>query len=359
MATFESYENRWIKRFNLLDESKFTLYVNSFYFSIVVAFTVGYGDIYATNYREMVFIIGFLFIGIAVYSYSLSKMISLFEEIAKKDNYLREKENSVKEFCRNHNLPKGLYLEIKNFLLDNDSKQNSYFSHIKVVHDFREITEKLPGDLNQYIYYDVLKDKILTVPLFKGLINQKFFVFLCSLIEIRYINMNEVIFKPGDIAKEIFIVWSGSLTMYNSLILKDFEEYLFKKSPSFTIKKRKQKDDERKFYSIEKQKIMTFFNANDIFGENDVWKHDGMIRKFTIRANTDCVLFVLRKSDIKYLFELDSEFKLRLEQERLRKESVIKFILDLKTNNKSVIEEYQNFLKKKDRKIVEIVRFII
>lgn len=272
---------------------------------------MGYGDIYATNYNEMIFVILFLLVGIAVYSYALSKMISLFEEISQRENYLREKEHSVKEFCRNHNLSKGLYHQIRNYLLDNDSKKNNYYSYDKLAHDFRDLTINLPHDLNQQIYFDIFKEKLKEMPIFSDIKSEKFLIFLCSVIDIRYMNMNEVVYKPGDIAKEVFIVWKGTLIMYNSLVLKSFEEYCLKKSPSFTIKTN-YSNEERRLYSQERLKIMTYLTKFDIFGETDIWKSDGMTRKFTIKAKKDCALILLRKSDLKFLFEIEPRFKIKV-----------------------------------------------
>lgn len=238
-------------------------------------------------------------------------MISLFEEISTKDNFIREKENSVKEFCRNHSLPRSLYHEIRNYLLDNDSKQNSYFSYDKVVQDFRDLTQGLPFELNQKIYYDIFKHKLKLIPLFSEVKSEKFMVFLCSLIDIKYMNMNEIVYKPGDIAKEIYVVFKGEVIMYNSLLIKNFEEYCLKKIPSFTIKT-KRTNVERRLYSQEKSKVMTYFSLYDVFGENDIWKNDGMTRKFTVKAKLNSVLVMLRKSDIKFLFEIDPNFKKRV-----------------------------------------------
>jgi hypothetical protein len=292
---------------------------------------VGYGDIYATNYNEMIFVIIFLLVGIAIYSYSLSKMISLFEEITQKENFLREKEHSVKEFCRNHNLSKSLYHQIRNYLLDNDSKRNSYYSYDKLVHDFRELTLTLPNDLNQQIYFDVFKEKIKRMPLFNDVKNEKFLIFLCSIIDIRYLNMNEVVFKPGDLAKEIFIVWRGTLIMYNSLNLKNFEEYCLKKSPAFTVKSTSYSNEERRLYSQERLKIMTYLTKFDIIGETDIWKNDGMTRKFTVKAKKDCALILLRKPDIKFLFEIDPWFKLKVSYLKIKKKL---FLVGRRKNSK-------------------------
>ena len=228
--SIQNFDNSWIETVTKNNEHDFfTLYITSLYFTIATAFTVGYGDIAIDNNSEMLFVVIFLIVGLAIYSYCLSNLISLFELISKKDNFYREKENSIKEFCRNHNLEIHLYHEIRNYLIDNDTKTNSFYSYRRGLNDIKELTDFLPLEINKELYLNIFKEKLYKVHLFKDLNNEKFMIFLISLIDIKYFNFNDIIFKPADIAKEVYIVWKGKLALINSLGIKDYSEYEKKK----------------------------------------------------------------------------------------------------------------------------------
>lgn len=259
----------------------------------------------------MVFIIFFLIIGIAVYSYSLSKLIFLFEEISLKNNYLREKENKIIEFCRQHNLSKDLLKEIKNYLLDNQDVKYSFYSYKFTVSNFNELTECLPKAINKNLYFEVINSKLSNIPLIKGINDTSFLIYLCSLINLNYFNFNEVIYKPGDIAKEIFIVWKGKVVMKNTLKIKSYQEYLLKKTPFFAINKNRSKVIEN-YHSAEKQRIMTYFTKYNMFGENDIYKNDGMTRKFIVKTCKNSILISLKKCDLKLLLKKNVEFNQRV-----------------------------------------------
>ena len=350
------------------------MYLNALYFSIVTSFSVGYGDITVVNYGELVFINIFLIVGLAIYSFCLSNLISLFEIIAKKDNFFLEKENSIKDFCRNHKLPTSLYFEIKNYLIDNESKNNSFYASRNLMSTFNELTYSLPTKLNKEIYLkivkgnikvvldEIFKDKIYCSTLEKynkdfkfininnsktlrsnlikyntqaNIINDKilnnnntlyddsFLIIFSALSDFKFYTFNDVVYKPGEYANEIFIVWDGKLDLINSVNIKDYNDYILKKSPCFVINRNALMDSgninyesirnkARRLYSEEKKKIITRFCKYDVLGEEDTSKDDGLCRKFTLKAKKTCILICLKKKEIQILTNLNKNFKIKV-----------------------------------------------
>jgi hypothetical protein len=220
----------------------------------------------------------------------------------------------------------------------------------------KELTEYLPAKLYYELYVNNFKSQLLCFPFLKDA-SDKFYIVFISLFEIKLYNKNDIIYKPGDIAEEVFIIWKGKFCMINSLNFENYEKYHEKKtivSLNLHVKNKNHMSNKgmklRRKFREEQLKVMIHFRSKDIFGENDLKKQEGKIRKFTVRAEDDSVVIVIKKNDFKYLCEINDKFKKYFDDSSIKKESVIKMILNsyqflMKDfPNKSKLELYEQYL---------------
>lgn len=336
LGNLSAPSDSWLYPIGLYDADNFTKYLTSIYFAIVVSFTVGYGDITPVSYTEHIFVVFYLIIGVSLYSYTISNLTSLFGRLSAKDNYLQEKEIAIKIFSINHNLSDDLYQEIRDYLIDNDTKQSNFLFEKQLISNVNELTNYLPTNLYYELYVNNFKKQLKKLPLLEGC-DDKFYLAFISIFEIRLFNKNDIVFKPGDLADEVYIVWKGRFCMINSLNLESYDDYLYenKKNLYYTreknsiLSKRRLKNIyHRRKMQEELLKIMTYFNSKDMFGENDLKRSSGKVRKFTVKAKKDSVVIILYKNDIKYLCDLNPHFKKVFEDSQRKKEAVTKLIFD-------------------------------
>lgn len=59
------------------DKDNITLYITSVYWSMVTISTLGYGDLHPVNTKEMIFLIFYMLVNVALTSYLIGNMTNL------------------------------------------------------------------------------------------------------------------------------------------------------------------------------------------------------------------------------------------------------------------------------------------
>lgn len=190
-------------------------YITSVYFHLVTILTIGYGDIISVSIYEIVYNSIFLFVGIALYSLTVS-FLSKFEI----DN------NTKKEFDGNI-----MFLNHINnkFHIDNQiytqiiKQLNHQYQRNKI--GVKEILPLLPLNLKQDLIMDIYKNQYENFKFFRYLKTNK------MLISQILLSLNPVILKKGDIilnegqiVEETYFIQQGTFKL--KIKYKDIEIFL-------------------------------------------------------------------------------------------------------------------------------------
>ncbi|KAK3224624.1 hypothetical protein Dsin_004486 [Dipteronia sinensis] len=176
-----------------------TRYVTSLYFAIVTMATVGYGDIHAVNFREMIFIMIYVSFDMILGAYLLGNMTALIVKGSKTEKF-RDKMTDLINYMKRNKLGNHISDEIKD--------------HMRLMYDNRctdsAVLQDIPVSIRTKISKKLYEPFIREVPLFKG----------CSLGFIQHIAImvgeeiflpGEVIIEQGNIAEQLYIVCHGDL----------------------------------------------------------------------------------------------------------------------------------------------------
>ncbi|KAK1586734.1 hypothetical protein Q3G72_005621 [Acer saccharum] len=176
-----------------------TRYVTSLYFAIVTMATLGYGDIHAVNFREMIFIMIYVSFDMILGAYLLGNMTALIVKGSRTEKF-RDKMTDLINYMKRNKLGNHISDEIKD--------------HMRLMYDNRctdsAVLKDIPTSIRTKISKKLYEPFIRKVPLFKG----------CSLgfIQQIAITVNEEIFLPGEviieegnIADQLYIVCHGDL----------------------------------------------------------------------------------------------------------------------------------------------------
>lgn len=257
-------------------------YLTSVYWTVTTMVSVGYGDIRAHNELEMVYAAFTMLLGTILYGYFIG---SIAASIANAD-YLRsrykEKLNCLQSFFKRSRVD----ADVANRVTDHFGYLWARNQGIQAQTLFKDLPLALQAD----VCMDVYREAISKVPLFrnKGL----GFMRLLSLVMQPSLHLKgEYVVRVGDFGQEMYFIQRGSVEVVSA----DGEE------------------------------IFASMKDGDFFGEISLVF--SCPRTASIRAKTNCDLFVLSKRDLDHVLlsfpeiskQIQLEAKMRFSQVKARK----------------------------------------
>lgn len=101
-------EETWVARNNMKNESQYSLYIASIYYSFTALTTVGYGDITARTNIEMIVTMFWMVFGVGFYSFTIGILSSVLAHMDTKSTNLQKKISIMNEFCNEMKISKDL-----------------------------------------------------------------------------------------------------------------------------------------------------------------------------------------------------------------------------------------------------------
>jgi CRP-like cAMP-binding protein len=155
-----SYES-WVVRDKVVDRSDADLYLFSIYWALTVLDTIGYGDIVPLMTTERVLCLIWLVFGVSFYSYAISNLSVIFYNMNTRENYIKRKEEYLKEFAHNVKLPKALLKQVKYYVRYN------YRHNVFCWSDMNNFLKELPSKLYMKVYSHIFKKVLDDITFFK------------------------------------------------------------------------------------------------------------------------------------------------------------------------------------------------
>lgn len=193
----------WITYYNLQDASVMDIYTCAIYFSLVTIFTIGYGDITAHNVVERIYNIFFMFIGVLLFSFTISALSTIFSRISEEKKKLRSKFSLLEDLHKEYNIPQNLYNKIKKTIK---------FQQKKVSIEKFELLDTLPYALRKEVILSMNKKGISNITLFKDQ-DRDFVIYVLPLLRSLQICKFDTLIAIGDYVEEMYIVLKGVLSI--------------------------------------------------------------------------------------------------------------------------------------------------
>lgn len=186
------------------EESPWICYIYSMYWSITTLTSVGYGDLHAQNYTEMVFEIFYMFFNLGLTAYIIGNMTNLVVHVTSRTRKFRDTIQSITKFAERNKLPQRLH--------------NQMIDHIKL--KFRteslkndEILPGLPKAIRSAISQHLFLPTLENVYLFHGT-SYDFLIQLVTEMKAEYFSPREDIILHNEASTEFYIVVSGTVDLY-------------------------------------------------------------------------------------------------------------------------------------------------
>ena len=214
-----SYPN-WIMVTDLDTKSFHHIYICGIYILITALTTVGYGDITCYSFKERIFQLILLVIGIVAYSWIVSNFSNYIQKINEQSSDLQSRILILDEIkMTNPNLTKDLYDRILRHL-----KYKKYFEK----KDKSIILDSLPVTLKNNLIVEMYKPIIKNFIFFKSFQNTDFIVRVILSFKPVLALKNDILVNEGDIVEDIMFVKKGILSVELPLNTVDPEENIKK-----------------------------------------------------------------------------------------------------------------------------------
>lgn len=190
---------------NFLQQSLWTRYVTTIYWSITTLTTVGYGDLHPVNEREMIFVIFYMLFNLGLTAYLIGNMTNLVVHGTSRTRKFRDTIQAASSFAHRNQLPPRLqdqmlaHLCLK-FRTDSEGLQQ------------QETLESLPkairSSISHYLFYSLM-DKVY---LFKGVSNDLLFQ-LVSEMKPEYFPPKEDVILQNEAPTDFYILVTGAVDL--------------------------------------------------------------------------------------------------------------------------------------------------
>ena len=200
----------WAKEGRYVDNSLADKYMLCLFWTLQTITTVGYGTITLSNYLEKMYAIVIIIVGATIYSFivgSISSSVNSDDEVKVK---LSEKLATLKQIGSYYRLPDELIERIGQFLKKNNAMEGVATGKAKIPLQkmISELPERLKIELIKYTHKDIISKNSF---FFGKSIEFAFNVFSIQ-TETTY-SPDDIIYKKGEPAEEVYIIYSGSVKL--------------------------------------------------------------------------------------------------------------------------------------------------
>ncbi|RRT78939.1 hypothetical protein B296_00026358 [Ensete ventricosum] len=188
---------------NFREDSLWSRYVTSIYWSITTLTTTGYGDLHAENTREMLFDIFYMFFNLGLTAYLIGNMTNLVVHGTSRTKSFRDTIQAASEFASRNKLPKHIGEQM--------------LSHICLRFKTQELKQQetldgLPKAIRSSIAECLFFPIVQRVYLFQE-VSYNFIFQLVTEMQVEYFPPKEDVILQNEAPTDLYIVVSGTVEM--------------------------------------------------------------------------------------------------------------------------------------------------
>eukprot|EP00250_Pteridium_aquilinum_P002207 c12399_g1_i1 orf=308-2905(-) len=183
------------------EKSPWICYIYAMYWSITTLSSVGYGDLHAQNYTEMVFEFFYMFFNLGLSAYLIGNMTNLVVHVTSRTRKYRDTVQAISNFAERHQLPQRLHEQ----MLDH---MRLKFKTASLKHE--QILPELPKAIRSSVAHHLFLEIVEKVYLFKGT-SYDFLLQLVTEMKAEYFPPREDIILQNEAPTEFYVLVSGAV----------------------------------------------------------------------------------------------------------------------------------------------------
>ncbi|XP_039387555.1 potassium voltage-gated channel subfamily H member 1 isoform X4 [Mauremys reevesii] len=270
--------------------SKDSVYISSLYFTMTSLTSVGFGNIAPTTDGEKIFAVAMMMIGSLLYATIFGNVTTIFQQMYANTNRYHEMLNSVRDFLKLYQVPKGLSERVMDYIVSTWSMSRGI--------DTEKVLQICPKDMRADICVHLNRKVFKEHPAFR-LASDGCLRALAMEFQTVHCAPGDLIYHAGESVDSLCFVVSGSLEVIQ--------------------------DDE----------VVAILGKGDVFGDV-FWKEATLAQSCAnVRALTYCDLHVIKREALQKVLEFYTAFSHSFSRNliltyNLRKRIVFRKISDVK-----------------------------
>ncbi|KAJ8246462.1 hypothetical protein GJAV_G00268100 [Gymnothorax javanicus] len=270
--------------------SKDSVYITSLYFTMTSLTSIGFGNIAPTSNGEKIFAVAMMMIGSLLYATIFGNVTTIFQQMYANTNRYHEMLNSVRDFLKLYQVPKGLSERVMDYIVSTWSMTRGI--------DSEKVLQICPKDMRADICVHLNRKVFKEHPAFR-LASDGCLRALAMEFQTVHSAPGDLIFHAGEIVDTLCFVVSGSLEVIQ--------------------------DDE----------VVAILGKGDVFGDV-FWKEATLAPACAnVRALTYCDLHVIKHQGLQKVLEFYTAFANHFSRNllltyNLRKRMVFRKISDVR-----------------------------
>ncbi|XP_027025865.2 potassium voltage-gated channel subfamily H member 1b [Tachysurus fulvidraco] len=281
--------------------SKDSVYITSLYFTMTSLTSIGFGNIAPTTDGEKIFAVAMMMIGSLLYATIFGNVTTIFQQMYANTNRYHEMLNSVRDFLKLYQVPKGLSERVMDYIVSTWSMSRGI--------DTDKVLQICPKDMRADICVHLNRKVFKEHPAFR-LASDGCLRALAMEFQTIHCAPGDLIYHAGESVDSLCFVVSGSLEVIQ--------------------------DDE----------VVAILGKGDVFGDV-FWKESNLAQACAnVRALTYCDLHIIKRDALQKVLEFYTAFSNHFSRNlvltyNLRKRIVFRKISDVK-------REEEEMRKRKD-----------
>ncbi|NP_001038396.1 potassium voltage-gated channel subfamily H member 1a [Danio rerio] len=270
--------------------TKDTVYITSLYFTMTSLTSIGFGNIAPTTDGEKIFAVAMMMIGSLLYATIFGNVTTIFQQMYANTNRYHEMLNSVRDFLKLYQVPKGLSERVMDYIASTWSMSHGI--------DTEKVLQICPKDMRADICVHLNRKVFKEHPAFR-LASDGCLRALAMEFQTIHCAPGDLIYHAGESVDSLCFVVSGSLEVIQ--------------------------DDE----------VVAILGKGDVFGDV-FWKEVTLAQACAnVRALTYCDLHVIKRDALQKVLEFYTAFSNHFSRNllltyNLRKRLVFRKISDVK-----------------------------
>ncbi|XP_067115235.1 potassium voltage-gated channel subfamily H member 1b [Osmerus mordax] len=278
--------------------SKDSVYITSLYFTMTSLTSIGFGNIAPTTDGEKIFAVAMMMIGSLLYATIFGNVTTIFQQMYANTNRYHEMLNSVRDFLKLYQVPKGLSERVMDYIVSTWSMSRGI--------DTDKVLQICPKDMRADICVHLNRKVFKEHPAFR-LASDGCLRALAMEFQTIHSAPGDLIYHAGESVDSLCFVVSGSLEVIQ--------------------------DDE----------VVAILGKGDVFGDI-FWKEVTLAQACAnVRALTYCDLHVIKRDALQKVLEFYTAFSNHFSRNllltyNLRKRIVFRKISDVKREEEEMLK---------------------
>ncbi|XP_059186537.1 potassium voltage-gated channel subfamily H member 1b [Centropristis striata] len=278
--------------------SKDSVYITSLYFTMTSLTSIGFGNIAPNTDGEKIFAVAMMMIGSLLYATIFGNVTTIFQQMYANTNRYHEMLNSVRDFLKLYQVPKGLSERVMDYIVSTWSMSRGI--------DTDKVLQICPKDMRADICVHLNRKVFKEHPAFR-LASDGCLRALAMEFQTVHSAPGDLIFHAGESVDSLCFVVSGSLEVIQ--------------------------DDE----------VVAILGKGDVFGDV-FWKEMTLAQSCAnVRALTYCDLHIIKRDALQKVLEFYSAFANHFSRNllltyNLRKRIVFRKISDVKREEEEMLK---------------------